>query len=78
MAIYGDTSGILRHREAGGNQDIALENSIGGTAYGDADQMLNKSRGGDDTLTGGAFTTNILFGDADTRHSRLPVHDLTG
>src|SRR5438128_2249110 len=65
MAIYGDTPGTFDDHEVGGNQDIVLENNIDGVAYGDADQMVDHSRGGDDMLTGGQFTTNTLYGDAN-------------
>ncbi|HEX9329087.1 MAG TPA: calcium-binding protein, partial [Reyranella sp.] len=70
MAIYGDTSGILRDHQQALNQDIALADDVGGIAYGDADQMFDNSQGGDDTLTAGARADNTLYGDANTMHDR--------
>ena len=36
MAVYGDTSGSLRGHAHAGDQNIALDDDIGGIAYGDA------------------------------------------
>ena len=42
MAVYGDTSGILRGHAHAADQNIALEDDIGGIAYGDAHQLLGR------------------------------------
>jgi hypothetical protein len=42
----------------------------GGTAYGDANKMINNAIGGNDTLKGGASTVNNLFGDASSMGGR--------
>jgi serralysin len=70
MALYGDTAGNLIDDEKGKNQHLILDDNIGGTAYGDADQMFGTSRGGNDHLIGGAGTTNYLYGDADVMHDQ--------
>lgn len=69
MAVYGDTAGILRDHEHAGDQIIALADNVGGTAYGDAQQLPDQSSGGDDVLTGAWYVNSILFGDADTMHA---------
>lgn len=70
MAVYGDTAGNLIDDEKAKNQHLILDDTVGGTAYGDADQMFGTSRGGNDHLTGGAGTTNYLYGDADVMHDQ--------
>lgn len=70
MAVYGDTAGNFIDDEKGKNQHLILDDNVGGTAYGDADQMFGTSRGGNDHLTGGAGTTNHLYGDADVMHDQ--------
>jgi len=69
MAVYGDTAGNLIDDKAR-NQHLVLDDSVGGTAYGDADQMFGSSRGGNDHLTGGAGTANHLYGDSDQMHDQ--------
>ena len=34
MALYGDTSGRLTDHQIGGDQNLTLDDHIGGTAYG--------------------------------------------
>ena len=58
MALYGDTSGSLTDHQKGGDQTLTLDDHIGGTAYGDADEMTDYAQGGNDTLRGGFETTN--------------------
>ena len=53
MALYGDTSGRLSGHQKGGDQNLTLDALIGGSAYGDANQMSGDACGGGDTLTGG-------------------------
>ena len=47
----------------------ALKGVFGNILIGDANEMLNNSHGGDDTLTGSGFSSrNTLVGDADEMH----------
>jgi hypothetical protein len=64
-ALYGDTSGRLSGHQKGGDQNLTLDALIGGSAYGDANQMSGDAYGGGDTLTGGFNAINNLFGDAN-------------
>ena len=72
MALYGDTSGRLSGHQKGNDQTLTLDDHVGGTAYGDANQMLGTSKGSDDVqaaLTGGVGATNYLYGDANKRQT---------
>jgi hypothetical protein len=60
MALYGDTSGRLTDHEIGGDQNLTLDDHIGGTAYGDASEMTDDAQGGNDTLTGGQRSLNYF------------------
>jgi serralysin len=73
MAVYGDTSGILRDHEQALHQDIALpggnDTIVGGNGRansltGDAQQMTDHAEGGDDMLTSNSGGASALFGDA--------------
>ena len=59
--LYGDTSGSLTDHQIGGDQTLTLDDHIGGTAYGDADEMTDHAQGGNDTLRGGYEATNICL-----------------
>ena len=60
-ALYGDTSGSLTDHEIGGDQTLILNDHIGGTAYGDANEMTDHAQGGNDTLSGGFEATNTCL-----------------
>lgn len=70
MALYGDTAGILSGRLRGGDQELELD-ADGGSAFGDAEEMKELSRGGNDVLLGGTdAAVNLLYGDADSMDGR--------
>ena len=54
-----------RTTKSAGTRHLTLDDHIGGTAYGDADEMTDHAQGGNDTLRGGFEATNNLFGDAN-------------
>src|SRR5262245_3514403 len=60
--IFGDTDGVLADHAQGGNQDL-----FGTDVFGDADEITDFARGGDDSVTGiiTGFPQNALFGDAN-------------
>jgi hypothetical protein len=79
-ALYGDTSGSLTDHERGQSQHINVDDQVGGTtAYGDADQIHDHARGGNDYLSGGGGRI-FLYGDARLMddHSRGGSDHLTG
>ena len=55
-------TGSLSDHQYGTNDTLTA--SSGGELFGDAEQMHDNSRGGNDTLIGGDASNNFLFGDA--------------
>jgi len=64
-AVFGDTSGVLRHGGQGADQTIAVPTQGASlTLIGDALELQVDAAGGDDTLTGFSFNSTSMFGDA--------------
>jgi hypothetical protein len=69
--LYGDTTGTLRGRQHGDDQTLQGDGLTDNLLVGDARRMVDRSHGGDDTITGGTHDAianqihNVIFGDAE-------------